>query len=263
MTNGQSKPHIGITGPDEGGYAAWLLTSTAVRWQGGFPIRIMPRNYKRDISIDGLIIGGGADIAPGLYGAEPIERSKSSNRALRARDFIVAPLLWTLRVLTARWWKEPKDASLRDELEAKLIKKMLEEGKPLLGICRGAQLINVILGGSLYQDLTNHYDETPEIRTILPRRTIYLKSGSILQTIFRSSILRVNALHRQAVHKVGRDLWVTARDRNGIIQAIEKKDRPFVIGVQWHPEYLPQSQRQRELFRVLVRHAQGKIPKIA
>ena len=82
--------------------------------------------------------------------------------------------------------------------------------------------------------------EDPEVRTILPRKRVTLEEGTRLRRVLGGAPARVNALHRQAIHTLGDGLRVAARDRNGIVQAIEHEGLPFVVGVQWHPEYLPQ-----------------------
>lgn len=127
---------------------------------------------------------------------------------------------------------------------------------PILGICRGCQLLNIYFGGSLYQSLNGFHIEDPEVRTILPRKRVIVPAETKLKAMGRHP-RRVNALHRQAIAQLGRGLRVAARDRNGIVQAIEHETMPFVVGVQWHPEYLPQMREPRALFRALVWHARA------
>ena len=122
----------------------------------------------------------------------------------------------------------------------------------MLGICRGAQLLNVYFGGSLYQNLKEFYIETPQVRTILPKKRIRIASDSKLADILQTTLCRVNALHKQAIKKTGDDIRVSAREPNDVVQAIEHTKLPFVLGVQWHPEYLPHIRAQRSLFRSLV-----------
>lgn len=94
------------------------------------------------------------------------------------------------------------------------------------------------------------------MRTILPRKRVIVPAETKLKAMGRHP-RRVNALHRQAIAQLGRGLRVAARDRNGIVQAIEHETMPFVVGVQWHPEYLPQMREPRALFRALVWHARA------
>jgi putative glutamine amidotransferase len=137
----------------------------------------------------------------------------------------------------------------------RLIGEAVARRLPVLGVCRGAQLLNVHFGGSLHRDLAGFYREDPETRTILPHKRIVITPGTRLARLLDHETRRVNALHRQAIDRLGRGVRVAARDRNGIVQAIEHESLPFVIGVQWHPEYLPQVPEQRELFRELVAQA--------
>ena len=140
----------------------------------------------------------------------------------------------------------------------RLLDDAVRRGLPVLGICRGQQLLNVYFGGSLHQDLATFYVEDPATRTILPRKRVTLEPGSRLAELLGPDE-RVNALHRQGMNTLGERLRVAARDRNGIVQAIEHESLPFVVGVQWHPEYLPQVPSQRAIFSALVRQARTRI----
>jgi len=140
----------------------------------------------------------------------------------------------------------------RDRLEKKLLTEALERDFPVLGICRGAQFINVHLGGTLHQDIREFYNETPKADTIYPRKLINIKPGSSLQGIIGSEEAKVNSLHNQAADKPGKGVDFVAHEPNGVVQALEIVENEFVIGIQWHPEYLPQIASQQRLFRVLV-----------
>lgn len=261
------RPLIGVTGPDEGGDAAWWFTRFALWRAGGRVRRITPSRDGRSEELDGLVIGGGADVAPALYGVEPpslaeameedaeqaaggAEEDEEDRNSLPRR--IVALLTLLLRRLLARKSPGPSGDPARDELESRLIGEAIRSGKPLLGICRGAQLLNVHLGGTLHQALDEFYVETPQVTTVRPRKTIEIEPGSRLADVLRTERCRVNALHRQAVDRVAEELRIVAREESGVVQAIEHPERDFVIGVQWHPEYLPQVKRQRRIFARLV-----------
>jgi len=173
--------------------------------------------------LDALIVSGGDDIHPTLYGEEEMP--------------------------TATY--DPA----RDELEREYIRHALQNGLPLLGICRGYQLINVVLGGTLYTDIRPLRKATSNRATVLPRKTVKLCEESIMAQILGRSELRVNSLHQQAVHRVAEKLEVAAADLDDFVQALEHSAGQSVLGVQWHPEYLFYLPSQLRLFRWLVQRA--------
>jgi putative glutamine amidotransferase len=257
---------IGVTGPDRGGAAAWLFTRIAVFIAGGRAVRITPSSPRSLDGVHGLIVGGGADVDPQLYGADPtpiLPHARQPNETWPRFliELVLFPLTWLLRKLAGKSGaKHParRDPS-RDAMEMRLLDDAVRRrGLPVLGICRGEQLLNVYFGGSLHQDLATFYAEDPATRTILPRKRVVLESGSRLARLLGPDE-RVNALHRQGVDRIGDELIVAGRDRNGIVQAIEHPTLPFVVGVQWHPEYLPQIASQRAIFRALVCTARERI----
>ena len=155
--------------------------------------RVSVRNYVQ--ALDGLVLQGGADVSPSSYGQQPLRPEWSGDL-------------------------------VRDRYEIELLEGFLAQGKPILGICRGEQLINVYFGGTLLQGLAGLYIEDPEIRTILPRKRIVVEPGSCLAGVLGPRPVRVNALHRQAIDRLGHGMRVAARDRNGIVQAIEHESLP-------------------------------------
>lgn len=195
----------------------WLAGGRAARWGVGRPDDID--------AVDGLIIGGGDDIAPELYGGE-------------------------VR-LTARL--DPD----RDTLERRLAEQALERGVPVLGICRGAQMLNIALGGTLHQDAWAAYPQAEFVKTILPKRVLDIEADTHLAAHAGAEPMTVNALHTQSVDRLGRGLRVAARDRGGMVQAIERVRDPFALGLQWHPEHLFYARRQRQIFRALVAAARA------
>ena len=293
----KSRPLIGVTGPDRGGWPAWFATRIAISRAGGKAIRITPSRSRASVEgLDGLIIGGGADVNPTLYSEtlmgidaraqirrEVLRRwyrkqalalvgysrttgfDPNVGNSLRAGyqllkyrvgtlfDLAFLIVLWVVRHLCSlslhahRLEKED-----RDRLEVPLIRDAVAHGLPVLGICRGMQLINVCLGGSLYQEISVFYEESPVLRTLLPRKKISVTPTSRLHAIFRKSKLRVNSLHYQSVKTLGHGLRTCATETNGIVQAIEHETAKFLMGVQWHPEYLPMERSQRRLFRAFV-----------
>jgi putative glutamine amidotransferase len=252
---------VGVTGPDRGGAVAWELTRIALRRAGAEAIRITPGHPATIADVDALVIGGGADIDPEIYGEVPetivhaFEESKESVDRHRtpALSLVLAPGIFVMRKIFERHTAVGHDTD-RDALEMMLIDDAIKRDRPVLGICRGAQLLNVCLGGSLHQDVAGFYVEKPQIRSVLPKKVVNIAEGSHLARVIGAAPCAVNALHHQAIddEDLGRDIAVVAREGNGIVQAIEVRSARYAIGVQWHPEYIPQHRRQQALFEALV-----------
>ncbi len=215
------KPRIGVTGNARSWSPSWWCTKLALTLAGAKPERISVRQQRTGESYDGLIIGGGDDIDPEHYGGEASERDEF----------------------------DPK----RDQLEIKWIQWALDDGIPILGICRGAQLINVVLGGSLHADITQLRKLTYNRPGLLPTKQVFVDKGSALFALCDKAKLRVNSLHHQAIKDVGAGLRVAGRDLDSFIQAVESSEDKSIRGVQWHPEYLFYLPSQFKLFRWLVR----------
>jgi len=219
------RPLIGVTTSAKGGWRSYFMTAIAIRLTGGRTLRITAGDdIERLVDrLDGLIAGGGDDISAHLYGGEIVPDVRL----------------------------DPE----RDALEIGLMLRVLPGRIPVLGICRGAQMLNVAAGGNLIADIYTLDTPPPKLRTILPRKTVTLVQGSLLSRIIKLRRMRVNALHHQAIDRLGDGLKVVARDRALIVQAIEATGKPYRIGVQWHPELLIFKRSQRRLFRALVRDA--------
>jgi putative glutamine amidotransferase len=257
-----NRPIIGVTGPHRGGTGAWIFTALSIWLAGGRPKRITTENSVAQEDIDGLIIGGGADIEPVRYGAEWSGETSTDKpkRTLTERliSLLFYPLVWLTRFLQHK--KDLQFDEQRDEMELRLIDQTLHEGKPVLGICRGMQLLNVYFGGNLHQEISSFYSEGKRISTVLPKKWIVLESESQLSEILGTQRSLVNALHHQSVAELGEGLLVAAREEEtNIIQGIEHPDYPFVTGVQWHPEYMIQIRRQRRIFKTLVASAASNL----
>ena len=207
---------IGVTGPDHGIPWAWWATRWQIGRQGASAERLTPISGKLGEHIAGVIVGGGNDIDPGIYGG----------------DISTSPNV------------DPK----RDSYELEVLAEADRRALPVLGICRGAQLINVHSGGTLLGDLAKNRKLTSNKGTLLARKHISISPDSTLAAWVGATSTYVNSLHHQAVKEPGKELQVTARDRDGIVQAIESTAGPLRVGVQWHPEYLPQRRDQRQLF---------------
>lgn len=246
------RPVIGVTGPDSGGLAIWLFSALGVWMAGGRPVRVTA-GRRSPPPCDGWIIGGGTDVDPDLYGGDAPEdvEARFEDAGQTFMERVVAVLVGVVRWLLSTKRPGKLDAA-RDALETAVIEDALARGLPVLGICRGMQLLNVVLGGDLIQDVRPMYSEHAYVRSVFPRKRIRLTPGSRLASILGREDCRVNALHRQAVQRIGNGLVPVAREPSGVVQAIERPDGPLVLGLQWHPELLPQLPRQRRLFRALV-----------
>ncbi len=252
---------IGVTGPTQGGDLAWLMTRLALWRAGAQAVRLQSNGPIRWQHLDGLVLGGGSDLSPDLYGQPAGEQERETPLPTTSRgwrDLSVALLLWLLRRLFSLKVRQPKADAQRDRMEQILCRFALHRRLPILGICRGAQLLNVVRGGSLHQNADAFYTESPKLRTVLPRRPVRLARDSRLAKLLGLQRCRVNALHDQAVDRPGRQIAITAWDSNRLVQGLEHTERPFVIGVQWHPEYLPQVARQQRLFHALVAQAKRR-----
>ncbi|NVO26151.1 gamma-glutamyl-gamma-aminobutyrate hydrolase family protein [Donghicola sp. C2-DW-16] len=220
-----TRPVIAVTTSNRSGWRifplvalnVWFAGGKAVRWGAGRPADLD--------AVDGVIIGGGDDISPDIYGGQIVASARL----------------------------DPE----RDALERGLVEATHDRGMPVLGICRGSQMINVARGGTLHQDAYGVYRSSRKIRTILPRKEIWIDDNTRLSRIAGLQPMTVNSLHTQAVDRLGRGLRVAARDTGGMIQAIESVREPFALGVQWHPEHLIYARRQRRIFRSLVMAARA------
>jgi putative glutamine amidotransferase len=154
----------------------------------------------------------------------------------------------------------------RDVMELELVKKAVLKNKPVLGICRGAQIINVAMGGTLYQDihaqikdreLMQHSQSAP---TWYATHEVAVKKASFLGEVFKAEKASVNSFHHQSVKDVAPDFEVTAWSEDGIIEAIEYNKNSFALGVQWHPEHLwKQDNLHRELFKKFINICSAKM----
>lgn len=172
------------------------------------PSKIRLRDYAKHL--DGLVLQGGADVAPQTY-------SQTATRPEWIGD------------------------SARDMYELELLHEFVEAGKPVLGICRGCQLINVAFGGTLYQDIAS---DVPEAQSHVNdlydshHHTIQFPPGSSLASMFPAQTPLVNSIHHQAVRDLGRDLMIEAiSEGDNIVEAVRHTKSRFVMGLQWHPEF--------------------------
>ncbi|MDB2414819.1 gamma-glutamyl-gamma-aminobutyrate hydrolase family protein [Rickettsiales bacterium] len=231
MKKSNKKPIIGVTGPDNKDRLFWYFIKFAVWIAGGKAVRITPIKKAKSLDIfDGFVISGGQDISPGLYG---------ENAALELIQYDIK----------------------RDKLEQKIINFALKNKKPLFGICRGMQIINVTMGGSLYQEVSEVFDDflpsNSKLSKLIGRRNVSIYKNSKLFSILGGySQYRVNSIHHQAVNKLGDNLKVVAKEKNGLVQAIEKNSKlkhPFLVAVQWHPELMLHTNSARNIFKSFIK----------
>jgi putative glutamine amidotransferase len=244
-----SKPKIAITGPNLSGFTAWFFTALNIRIAGGKPIRVTPESFDGVFDYDGIIIGGGSDIHPEHFIKEdsiPVKRSLW----LKLKECLLYPMELMSRLSSSEYDKN------RDDMEIKFIHYALDNNLPILGICRGHQLLNAELGGTMYESTLPLLENAPRIRSPFPRKTVlYTTSDSLISRIAGEDPLKVNAIHSQAVAQPAEDLKVTAKEEAGINQVIESKNSDKVLGVQWHPEYLFYMKAHRKIFSWLIQEA--------
>lgn len=168
---------------------------------------------------DGLILTGGPDVDPHLYGEEPLPECEDTQ-------------------------------PIRDELEYRLLDKALAQDMPLLGVCRGSQILNVYMGGNLYQDLhtqlpgsLNHAMKPPYE---MPCHKVTLDEGEPLQVFLGLDSLPVNSIHHQAINRVAPELVPMAHSLDGVVEAVWMPGKRFVWGLQWHPEWIWDVDRRQQ-----------------
>jgi putative glutamine amidotransferase len=195
--------------------AQWAMTRDVMLMMVPSVVRdgeLMRSNIRlRDYAeyLDGLILQGGADVCPQAYGEQALQPA---------------------------WMGD----SVRDAYELELLHEFIEAGKPVLGICRGMQLINVAFGGSLYQDLpTQRAGELQHETSDYDRHshTVVFSDDGNFKKWFGAEGGQVSSIHHQAVNRLGRDLKIEATSDDGLVEAISGTGRTFLAGVQWHPEF--------------------------
>lgn len=209
----------------------------AIRAAGGTPVILPLEPDEAELShlaeaFDGFLFTGGPDVHPFFFGEET--QRHCGNVSLK-----------------------------RDHMELTLLKLVMDAQKPILGICRGIQLLNIGLGGNIYQDLPSQFPEdfpvahTQPFDYAIPSHTVTVTPGTLLARLADSDILRVNSMHHQAICKVAPGLTASGHAPHGLVECVEMPEYPtFFLGVQWHPEYLwEQDVAAKRLFAEFVRAA--------
>lgn len=222
MALSEPKPRIGLTSYRQRGQTGVWDTEMAmipafyiegITRSGGIAVMIPPQELDaegaRNLlgSLDGLMICGGRDVESKRYGQTPHEKAEEPDR-------------------------------LRDELEDKLLSAAVELGVPFLGICRGAQMLNVSRGGTLVQHLPdvigdNRYQKGGGVFTVMK---VQVAPETTLAELVGDSVPNAALYHHQAIDELGDGLKVAAKSEDGVIEAIELENHPFGVAVQWHPE---------------------------
>jgi len=198
----------------------------AISISGGIPVPIasnLPDEQLHDLfnRLDGIVFSGGGDIAVNLYDGE-------NHPSISTVD----------------------DA--RDTTEIFLLKQSAETGKPVLGICRGAQIMNVSLGGTLYSHLPDQFPGSVDHQPGNDRKKIAhlvnIDESSRVTEIFGETLLHVNSLHHQGIKDLAPTLKAVGYAPDGLVELVEMKDHPFGVAVQWHPEWLMDQPSMQKLF---------------
>jgi putative glutamine amidotransferase len=230
-----SRPRIGVNcdvGTDSQKREVLKLLwpyADAVLRAGGLPLILAPQAEEAVAeasldAVDGLLLTGGRDYAPSVYGQEPHE----ATRCVAAR---------------------------RGEWDLLLARRALERGVPVLGVCGGAQLINIALGGTLVQHVPDVFGDGVCHSPQAGARAFHMveaEAGSRLAGIVGATRFEVNSSHHQAADRVGAGLRLAARAPDGVPEALEAMGEGFVLAVQWHPERLLDRPEHLALFRALV-----------
>jgi putative glutamine amidotransferase len=215
-----------------------LAYAECVERAGGLPLyfpSLIPPTFADEAvaMIDGLVLTGGADIHPSYYGEE-----------------INSPVILS--------------PNQRTDFDLRLFHASLKADKPILAICHGMQIMNVALGGTLFQDIPSQVPGSllhrGEKDSVPARHTVTVEAGSRLAKIMTGMVeFKVSSTHHQAVKALGKNLQISARAPDGIVEGIELLDHPKFIGIQWHPEKDPHGEPSRRLFQWLVEMARTEM----
>jgi putative glutamine amidotransferase len=213
--------------PPQHEMALGLTYMRAIELAGGVPVVLPPLQNGLDTlldRLDGICLSGGPDLDPAAYGARAHEQLGPTEPAL-------------------------------DRFELELARAADAAGLPLLGVCRGAQALNVARGGTLRQHVEGH--RQTELAT-QPTHAVRIAPRSQVARVLGARVTQVNSFHHQAVEELGDGLVASAWAPDGTVEAIEDRSRPFLLGVQWHAETLVEDPGQLALFRALIDAASAR-----
>lgn len=230
------KPVIGVMPlVDEKKDSLWMLPGymDGISAAGGIPVMFPITEKETDIAelickVDGILLTGGHDVDPAIYGEEAINSS-------------VVPCIQ------------------RDRMESEVVRQAIDKDMPVLGICRGIQFLNAFLGGTLYQDIpeqhpsdVNHHQTPPYD---VPVHEVNIVEGSSLFKLFNATTVSVNSYHHQAVKELSKSLKAMAISTDGLVEAAEMVGKKFIWAVQWHPEFSYRSdENSMKIFREFVKN---------
>ena len=217
-------------------YQSRQVDIAAILAAGGVPVLLpaaIPLTEVPELvtQFDGFYLTGGGDLDPRLYGEQSHERVYGVN---------------------------PE----RDAFELALVREVIAQDEPLLTVCRGTQVLNVACGGTLYVDIASQlpsaekHDWWPTYKRNKLVHDVLVTPGSLLAGILGEVGLRTNSLHHQSVRQLAGELRSVAFAADGVIEAVEHPDKRFVIGVQWHPEWLQDQQPMRNLYQAFIKQAE-------
>lgn len=219
------KPVIAIPQPGHDLFRQYMKSKYAFSlWRAGAKVRwIEIQDTEKAIAqmmrCDGMLLTGGGDIDPKYYGQPRHEKCGEPN-------------------------------ALRDAAEFAMLKAFLPTGKPIFGICRGEQVLNVALGGTMLQDISeiqkaSHSGFKKRAQCV---HSVTIQEGTLVHAIAKTTSLPVNSMHHQAADVPGEGLVVSARSEDGFVEALELPGHPFCLGLQWHPEHLSAKDKLQQSF---------------
>lgn len=230
------KPFIGLTPSHDTTTDDLTMRPTyqrAIIMSGGIPIILPLEASEADLqtlanTLDGFLFTGGPDVHPFYFGEQTQAHCGNISK-------------------------------LRDTMELSLLRLAMKAKKPILGICRGIQVINIGLGGNIYQDLPSQWKEEFPVahkqpfQYTIPSHTIDVVADTLLADITGCKSLQVNSMHHQAVKDPAPGLRICGYAPNHLIEALDMPDYPFLLGVQWHPEYLfPTDHAAAQIFQAFI-----------